>query len=249
MRVERNPANGAGLTRRQWVIDALCEAFARDQLEIQELERRLEIANRARTDGELRELLGGLDLSLPGTTPALSGSGPGVAAEGQHSQKEGGGALGSTGSRVARVDASQVPERELSLAFWSGRSRKGSWIPARRISAIAIQGGIELDLREARFGPGVTHIHAVAVMGAVEITVPPNVHVDTSGFAIMGAFEDDTESSGLTPGDGPVLRVTGLACMGAVEVRVRLPGETERDARDRKKRLRRDQRDAQRLTT
>ncbi|MEX1257865.1 MAG: DUF1707 domain-containing protein [Gemmatimonadota bacterium] len=229
--MEENPADGTPITRRQWVIDALCEAFARDQLEVHELERRLEVANRARTDAELRGLLEGLDLANldpKAMTPSSVAAGAGW--------------MGSrlpaatTQSRIARVDSSQVPERELSLAFWSGRSRKGSWIPAKRISAIAIQGGIELDFRDARFGPGVTHIHAVAVMGAVEITVPPELHVETSGFAVMGAFEDDAEASGVTPGEGPVLRVTGLACMGAVEVKVRLPGETDRQARERKKR-------------
>jgi hypothetical protein len=214
------------------VIDALCEAFARDQLEVHELERRLEAANRARTDAELRGLLEGLDLATQDPKAMTPSSAAAAGAGGMGSRLP----AVTTQSRIARVDSSQVPEREFSLAFWSGRSRKGTWIPAKRISAIAIQGGIELDLRDARFGPGVTHIHAVAVMGAVEITVPPELHVETSGFAVMGAFEDDAEASGVTPGEGPVLRVTGFACMGAVEVKVRLPGETDRQARERKKR-------------
>jgi hypothetical protein len=216
------------------VIDALCEAFACDQLEVQELERRLEIANRARTDAELRVLLEGLDVAVSETkttAPARSGAVPLAGEDGPRGRS----AVTASGSRIARVDASQVPERELSLAFWSGRSRKGSWIPARKISAIAIQGGIDLDFRDARFGPGVTHVHAVAVMGGVEITVPPDIHVETSGFAVMGSFEDDADASSSAPGEAPTLRVTGLACMGAVEVKVRLPGETDRQARDRKK--------------
>jgi hypothetical protein len=214
------------------VVDALCEAFARDQLEVHELERRLDEANRARTDAELRQVLAGLDLAaLTAPDTALVAASRPVAENLLPAQ--------GIASRIARVDPELVPERQFTLSFWSGRSRKGSWIPAKNISAIAIQGGIQLDFREARFGPGVTHVRAVAVMGGVEIMVPPGLHVETSGFAIMGAFEDEADASRIPPQQGPILRVTGLACMGAVEVKVRLPGETDRDARARKKRLRR----------
>jgi hypothetical protein len=228
--VETHPTGGTPVTRRQWVIDALCEAFARDQLELHELERRLEEANRARTDGELRALLQGIDVG-GADVKAVVAAGPAPS-------------TATPGTGVRRAEASQVPDRQLTLAVWSGRSRKGTWIPARRISAIAFQGGIELDFRDARFGPGVTHVRAVAVMGAVEITVPPEIHVDTSGFALMGAFEDDADTSSAAAGDSPVLRVTGFACMGAVEVKVRLPGETDRQARERHRRKRRALKDA-----
>lgn len=58
----------------------------------------------------------------------------------------------------------------------------------------------------------------------------------------MSAFENRAEGSQPAPG-APLLRVNGFALMSEVKVRVRLPGESERDARrrlreERKRRLR-----------
>jgi hypothetical protein len=208
------------------VIAELGEAFAQDRLEMAELERRLDLAARARSESELTDLLRGL--------PERGGTLGSDAEPTGH-------ALSRPVSRApSRVDPSRVPDRQLNVAFWSGRSRKGSWIPARRITAIALQGGIELDFREALLGAPVTEIHAVAVMGAVDIIVPPGIHVDTSGFAIMGAFEDDGETVEEPERPSLSLRVTGLALMGGVTVSVRLPGETPREARRRSRQERRD---------
>ena len=64
--------------KREWVVDALCEAYAQDQLGLEELERRLELelrallaeANRVRSELELPALLAHLVLA-PGTGPTL----------------------------------------------------------------------------------------------------------------------------------------------------------------------------------
>lgn len=229
------PMDGSRPTRRQWVIDTLCEAFARDQIGIQELEQRLEIANRVHTDADLRSLLEGIDIDAP-TVGADSASTSKPEAGSRRGPVPNGGTVERSGvGGRALVDASQVPDRQFTVGFWSGRARKGTWIPARNITAIAVMGGVDLDFRDALFGPGVTHVHALAVMGGIDITVPPNVHVDTSGFAVMGAFEDDGEGSGPPRPEGPILRVTGFAMMGAVDVQVRLSGETPREAKRRKK--------------
>ena len=39
----------------------------------------------------------------------------------------------------------------------------------------------------------------------------------------MGEF-DDQHSAGLAPPDAPLIRVTGSALMGAVRIKMRLPG-------------------------
>jgi hypothetical protein len=40
--------------------------------------------------------------------------------------------------------------------------------------------------------------------------------------------------------EAPLLRVTGLALMGGVQIEMRLPGESQRDARKRRRRERRE---------
>ena len=68
-------------------------------------------------------------------------------------------------------------------------------------------GGHSLDFREAMHGPGVTEVSVFAFMGGAEIIVPPEMAVEVSGFAMMGG----------------------------VDVTARLPGETGRQAKKRRK--------------
>ena len=76
-------------------------------------------------------------------------------------------------------------------------------------------------------------------MGGVEIIVPPHLPVEAEGVAIMGGF-DHVDRAPAEPDPGaPLLRVTGLAFMGGVHIEMRLPGESGRDARKRRRRERR----------
>jgi hypothetical protein len=107
-------------------------------------------------------------------------------------------------------------------------------------------GGVELDFREATLQPGITEVHAFAFWGGVEILVPPDIRLECSGIGIMGGFDtgDWAGEPGGDVGDPliPVLRVTGVAVMGGVEVKVRYPGETGREARKRVREERRQRR-------
>ena len=55
-----------------------------------------------------------------------------------------------------------------------GETRKGRWRPSRRTNAVAVMGGIDIDLREAELADG-AEILAVPVMGAVSIVVVAGV--------------------------------------------------------------------------
>ncbi len=205
-------------------MDVLCEAYAQDSFGIQELERRLDEANRAGSEAELQALVA--DLRIPeALAPTQSSTGASV------SRRE------ELAGRLP-TDPVRVPNRQLSVGFWSGRVRRGSWVPARRVTAVAFQGGVELDFREALFGSDVVEVRAIAVMGGIHIVVPPNLHVETSGLAIMGGLEDRTELDSRQVASGPVLKIVGFACMGAINIDVRLPGETPREARRRRKKKR-----------
>jgi hypothetical protein len=103
-------------------------------------------------------------------------------------------------------------------------------------------GGAHLDLREARFPPGPVDIEIFSMMGGTEIIVPPGLAVETHGSAIMGGFQEVNRAP-LHPDDNaPLLRVHGFVFMGGVDIRMRLPGETDRDAHRRQKRELKDKR-------
>jgi len=204
---------GLGTTRQQ-AIDALCEHFANDALSVEEFERRLDRAHRAESIDEIRTLL----VDLPsGVLPVRSED-----------------TTFSAMDRVqASVPASRVRERAFMVAALGGVERKGRWIPARQNYAVAVMGGVVLDFREALLPPGETEVWIFTAMGGAEIVVPPGLTVESNGVAILGGFEH-REDAGMSPDpDAPVLRIHGLAIMGGVEVSIRYPGETPREAKRR----------------
>jgi hypothetical protein len=208
---------------RQQAIDALCEHFASDALSVEEFERRVDLAHKAESTEELRRLLQDLPTGdLPIRREDVSPVGPPRA--------------------EATVPASRVKERAVMVAALGGVERKGRWIPARQNFSVAVMGGISLDFREALLPPGETEVWIFTLMGGAEIIVPPGLTVESDGVAILGSFEHREDVSVREDPNAPILSIKGFSLMGGVEVSVRYPGESQRDAKRRAKELRREQR-------
>jgi len=139
-------------------------------------------------------------------------------------------------SGVSLQESPNRPERQTELAVWSGRVRKGAWIPALKIRALGFMGAVELDFREVNLPAEPIEIWVGALFGGVQILVLPGVRVETGGFAFLGAFEEDVEGHSDSQPLGRI-RVTGFALMGGVEISSRLPGESPSQARRRRKSL------------
>jgi len=137
-------------------------------------------------------------------------------------------------------------DRDTLYAIFGGIDRRGTWTVPRRMKIVAVFGGANLDLREARFPPGVVELDVTAVMGGINIVVPPGLAVQMHGSAIMGGFADINRAPANPDPDTPLLRVRGLTMMGGVNVDMRLPGESERGARKRQRRELRDEQRAER---
>lgn len=208
--------------KRQVTIDALCEHFANDAMPIEEFERRIDVAHKAATTEELRELL----RDLPGGGLPVPVGSPGARL------------AGSSGYSLMPTD--QVRESGYAIAILGGARRTGRWSPARVNTTIAFCGGAELDFRAAVFGPGVTEVRVVAIWGGIEILVPPGLNVESSGVGIMGGFDHAQDLQRETTPGAPTLRVSGIALMGGVDITVRHHGESARDARQRRRHERRD---------
>lgn len=213
--------------RRDRIVERLCHHVATDALGLEEFERRVDRAHRARTPEDLDALLA----DLPQET-AQSRVSP--TAVGEHT--------------TPPAHAAERREHEAIVAILGGAARTGRWAPSRRTTVIAFMGGAELDFRETRLPPGITEITVVTVWGGVEIIVPPELDIDVMGTAIMGGFEqgedvplepDSAPANVVQDEDAAVLRIKGLALMGGVEITTRLPGESERDARRRRRTTRR----------
>jgi hypothetical protein len=75
-------------------------------------------------------------------------------------------------------------------------------------------------LRAAQLSAPVTTITVVAIMGGVEVIVPPGVRVEMHGVPIMGGWSNHVREEGLPP-DAPQVHIRGVALMGGVEVRTK----------------------------
>jgi hypothetical protein len=107
-------------------------------------------------------------------------------------------------------------ERRWVVAIMGGEQRKGRWRPSRRTNAIAVMGGVDIDLREAELADG-AEILAIPIMGAVTVTVPEGVSVEMSGFALMGGNAGPDDKVLPLP-NAPVVRVRAFSLMGGVVV-------------------------------
>jgi hypothetical protein len=219
---------------REQTIDVLCKHFAEDRLTMGELERRLDRAAAARTRAELATLL--TDLSATAGVPAPSTEEQGatrrasdvragdvVQGRGEDEQ--------TSGARPARRRRAPITDRDREAAADSvvvailGGSRKvGRWRPPPHMHAVAFWGGVVLDLRDAILPDGRFEVSAFAVMGGVDIIVPPGLPVEVNGVALLGGFDQAAETAyGDDDEDGPRLVVSGFALMGGVSVKLRAP--------------------------
>ncbi len=208
---------------RQAAIDALCEHFANDALSVEDFEARVDRAHRANSTEELRLILADLPT---GDLP--------IRREDAHQ--------GVAQPARASVPSHRVKERGFMVAALGGVERRGRWIPARENFAVAVMGGIEMDFREALLPPGVTEVWLFTLMGGAEILVPPGLAVESDGVAILGGFEHLEDASLGHDPDAPLLRLRGFALMGGVEVSIRLPGESAREAKRRRRQERKEER-------
>jgi hypothetical protein len=193
---------------REQTADLLRQAAGDGRITFDELDQRLEAAYAARTYGDLTEVTA--DLPAAGQQPH--------------------GAVDTAPGRVPAGRIGGKPGSGVSVAILGGVDRGGAWVVPPRHSVVALLGGVQLDLREARFSQREVTIDVFTLMGGVDITVGEDVEVDVSGFGIMGGFDHRATGPGV-PG-APRVRVVGLALMGGVNVR-RRPLKRGKKQRDR----------------
>ena len=190
---------------REQAAELLRQAAGDGRITFDELDQRLDAAYAARTYGDLSEVTADLPASgepRPGALAMAPGTFP-----------------------AARLGGE--PGSGVSIAILGGVDRGGAWVVPPRHSVVAILGGVQLDLREARFSQREVTIDVFTLMGGVDITVGEDVEVDVSGVGIMGGFDHRATGPGL-PGS-PRVRVVGLALMGGVNVQRRPPKRAKKN--------------------
>ncbi|MFZ5892635.1 MAG: DUF1707 SHOCT-like domain-containing protein [Myxococcota bacterium] len=193
-RGEAHPERLALRSAREATIERLSEAFARDVLTLEAFEQRVDQAFACRTTEDFEALVHDLG---PARAPRA----------------------------LARVETAVVaqptpPEniQSVALCVLGNVERRGRFSLPRVGRAVSVLGNVELDLRDVSFPLGVTELRVNAVLGNIEIIVPPNLAVETEGSGILGSFASLARTP-LEPSGEPVLRVRGSAVFGNVEIR------------------------------
>lgn len=202
--------------RREQVIARLSECYASDILDVDELDRRLDLAHAARTVAELDTIVA--DLAVPGAAPEKST------------------AL-VPASPTAIDDPNRADKKKLRVVM-SAIERRSRWLVPRHLDVRVFWGAAELDFRDASLAPGVTTLDVRVTMGALDLILPPQLAVDVDVSSFAGAVEERHRVSSDPDPSRPLLRVVGKVRMGSLAIFTRLPGESERDARKRERRER-----------
>lgn len=178
--------------QKSTLLDQLSHSFSQDRITLEEYERLVESVASVRSSTELQTL-----------SRSIAVYPRGEAAQGA--------------AQYSHEEHSRGPQ--MSLAILSGSELKGRFVASRNHRAIAVLGGVDIDLRYAEIPAEGIDIEAFAVLGGVEITVPDDLNVVTRGMGILGGFSGGNNQSHI-PG-APVVRVRGLALLGGVEIKVR----------------------------
>jgi hypothetical protein len=202
--------------RREAVIARLSDAYAGDLFDVDELDRRLDLAHAARTVAELDTLVE--DLGAQTTALAVA-------------------------SVVAIEDPGRLATKKQRVIM-SSVERRGRWTAPKHTDLRVFWGNAELDFREASLASGVTTIDVRVTMGNLELILPPELAIDVDVSSVMGSVEERHRLPVDPDPSRPMLRVTGRVLMGNLEISTLLRGETKGDGRRRERKERRDKRRA-----
>ena len=193
---------------REQVADVLRQAASDGRLSLSELEDRIEALYAAKTYADFEPVI----RDLPGAVPLP----PSAAIARRVSSAPIPSAPASATSPTARVGG--VASTRSAKVVFSGIQRRGDWVVPQHYRIKAVFGGADLDLREATLEAAEVEINIKAVFGGVNIVVPPDIRVQVDGEGIFGAFNDDTSKGGRPDPGAPLVRVTGKAVFGGVNV-------------------------------
>jgi DUF1707 SHOCT-like domain/Cell wall-active antibiotics response LiaF, C-terminal len=191
---------------RDRAADILREALAEGRLTADEHAERLDLVYAAKTVGELEPVV----RDLPGGYTAAA---PSAAARGHEYRP------GASG------------ENPTLIGILGGGERGGRWRVGSRINAVAIMGGVVIDLTEATFTSSELVINCTVIMGGVEIRVPQNVTLRGGVVGIMGGADVRTNDSDEL--NAPVVRIQGFALMGGVEAKPKRAKRLKDKGRDK----------------
>lgn len=219
---EPRPPLRASDADRERTAELLREAAGEGRLDVDELDERLTAAYAGRTRSELERLVADV-----------------VADDDAHQRP-----VATPRGRMP-VRREGGPGTRNVVAVMGGSGRNGHWRLAEHVLVANVMGGADLDLNEAELSAPETRITVFSLMGGSELWLPDGLNVEVEDFALMGGNDVKLGERRPDPG-GPVVRLRLVSIMGGTDVK-RGTRRAWREARDERKRLKREARARRRL--
>jgi hypothetical protein len=175
---------------REQAAAVINSALAEGRLSVPEHSDRLDKIYQAKTQAEIVPLID--DLPVQGTAVASAPRGDLAPATGRH---------------------------QLIIAIFGGASRKGPWHVEPNMTAVTIFGGASIDFRDVQLPAQEIRLHASCLFGGIDITVPPEMRVVDSGFALFGGRDVGSGGAETNDPNAPVLRLSGITLFGGLGVK------------------------------
>jgi hypothetical protein len=102
------------------------------------------------------------------------------------------------------------------IAIFGGVTRGGRWRVRKKVQALTLFGGMDLDLRDAIFEAPVVEISGFWCFGGLEIKVPEGIGVQDRTAGIFGGTE--LRDIGEPVPGAPTLVIKGVALFGGISV-------------------------------
>ena len=198
---------------REKVAAVLSTAYAEGRITREEHDERLDAVMQARTFDDLVPITNDLVPVGPATPPAPQAP-PAPAAD------------LSLANATFTVDTSRDSGSDQMVAIFGSSTRKGRWRMPKQVNAVALFGGVDIDLTEATFEGTEIEISGFWCFGGMDIKAPAGIEVRDRTAGIFGG----TEIKGLgdpIPG-APVITIKGASLFGGVSVTGPVPSKKKR---------------------
>jgi hypothetical protein len=179
---------------REQVATVLSTAYAEGRLTLEEHDERVDQLMAAKTFDDLIPIT--RDLVVIGTPTAVAAPQP--------------------SSRFTIDTTAQNPQSDKMIAIFGGITRSGKWRVRKNIQALALFGGMDLDLRNAIFEAPVVEISGFWCFGGLDIKVPEGIDVRDQTAGVFGGT-DIRDIGDPAPG-APTLVIKGMTLFGGVSV-------------------------------
>jgi DUF1707 SHOCT-like domain len=180
---------------REQVATLLSTAYAEGRLSREEHDERVDQLMEAKTFDDLIPIT--RDLVVIGTSNAV--------------------ATPQSTSRFTIDTTGQNPDSDKMIAIFGGVTRTGRWRVRKNIQALALFGGMDLDLRTAIFEAPVVEISGFWCFGGLDIKVPEGIDVRDQTAGVFGGT--DIRDIGEPAPGAPTLVIKGMTLFGGVSVR------------------------------